>query len=333
MLKMVDEIRAHRYGVAYVELAERFEVDARTIRRDLDALEKAGILFDREVDESDQRVRVRLADQGRAQLKFTVRECYTLLAARGFLEVFDGSPFAEDMRSIFSKVAGALPRNQRANLDDLRDRFRVVPDGGLKSYPRHGHLTEVLMQAVIHQHAVGFAYQAPKKKPRTGVLEPYAMVQYRLGLYVVGRRRYPNGDDPPQLRVFAVERFRSVEPRRNELFEVPEDFDLGRFFRGAFGLHHGSDERRVVIDFDRPVASYVAAREYQEGQQARFRENGRLRLEFTATDLTEVVPFVLQWGQHAHVVEPPELRDLVIDSISTALAKYEQAPARRARRR
>lgn len=330
---MIDEIRAHRYGVTYVELADRFDVDVRTVRRDLDALEQAGILFDRSVDDEDQRVRVKLADQGKAQLKLSARECYTLLAARGLLEVFDGSPFAEDMRSVFSKVAGALPRNQRADLEDLRDRFRFVPDGGLKKYPAHGQITEMLMQSVIHRHAVGFAYQAPRKKARVGVLEPYAMVQFRLGLYVVGRRRYSGSDEPAEVRVFAVERFRSVEPRRQESFEVPRDFDLNRFFRGAFGLHHGTDEKRVVIDFDRSVATYVSARVYRDDQQIRLRDNGRLRLEFSATDLTEVLPFVLQWGQHATVVEPEELRELVVESMGSALEKYAGAGPRRARRR
>jgi proteasome accessory factor B len=333
MLKMIDEIKAHRYGMAYAELADRFDVDVRTIRRDLDALEQAGVLFDREVDEDDQRVRVRLADQGRAQLKLSARECYTLLAARGLLEVFDGSPFAEDMRSVFSKVAGALPKNQRADLEDLRDRFRFVPDGGLKSYPKHGQITEMLMQAVIHQHAVGFAYQAPKKKPRTGVLEPYAMVQFRLGLYVVGLRRYHAGAEPPDIRVFAVERFRSVEPRRSEPFEVPEGFDLGKYFRGAFGLHNGTEEKKVAIDFERAVATYVGARVYQEGQQIRLRDNGRIRLEFTATDLTEVVPFVLQWGEHATVVEPAELKEMVSASMAMALSKYDVTEPKKAKRR
>jgi len=330
---MIDEIRAHRYGMAYAELADRFDVDVRTVRRDLDALEQAGVLFDREVDDGDQRVRVRLADQGKAQLKLSARECYTLLAARGLLEVFDGSPFAEDMRSVFSKVAGALPRSQRADLEDLRDRFRFVPDGGLKTYPKHGQITETLMQAVIHQHAVGFAYQAPKKKPRTGVLEPYAMVQFRLGLYVIGQRRYLGSADGPELRVFAVERFRSIEPRRGEHFEVPDDFDLNRYFRGAFGLHNGVKEKKVCIEFDRAVATYVSARVYQPGQQVRLRENGRVRLEFTATDLTEVVPFVLQWGEHATVLEPAELRDLVMSSMAGALSKYDAAPATEAKRR
>jgi len=338
MLKMIDEIKACRYGMSYIELADRFEVDVRTVRRDLDALEQAGVLFDREVDEDDGRIRVRIADQGRAQLKLSARECYTLLAARGLLEVFEGSPFAEDMRSVFSKVAGALPKNQRADLEDLRDRFRLIPDGGTKTYPSHGQITEMLMQAVIHRHAVGFAYQAPKKKPRTGVLEPYAMVQFRLGLYVVGSRRYLNGSEPTDVRVFAVERFRSVEPRRGDVFEIPEDFDLNRYFRGAFGLHAGGEEKRVVIDFDRSVANYVSARVYQQGQQVRWRDNGRMRLEFTATDLTEVLPFVLQWGQHATVVEPPELRDLAMQAMVGSLANYEAAAAaapaaRKAKRR
>jgi predicted DNA-binding transcriptional regulator YafY len=72
---------------------------------------------------------------------------------------------------------------------------------------------------------------------------------------------------------------------------------------------------------------------YQEGQQIRLRDNGRIRLEFTATDLTEVVPFVLQWGEHATVVEPAELKEMVSASMAMALSKYDVTEPKKAKRR
>lgn len=325
-MQVVDHIRAQRFGSTYGELAERFCVDARTIRRDLDALERAGVALSRTTDD-DRKVRVRMASGSPPHLRLTPRECFVLLAARGLFQPFAGSAFGRDMESVFDKVAGLASRGRRADLDDLKDRFRYVPDGGVKRYRDETGALDVLMQAVIQQETVAFSYQAIGRRAKAGTLEPYAIVVFRMGLYVVGRRRYRDG--AWATRVFALERFRRLEPRR-QTFEVPDDFELEQYFLGAFGLHSGGPEQAVVVDFESPAASYVAARTYQADQKAEVLKGGRLRLRFTVTDLTEVVPWVLQWGGSARVVEPPELRAEVVRRLDEARAKY---PASRPRRR
>lgn len=311
MFKIADALKAHRFGLTYEQLAEMFGVHERTIKRDLRSLEDSGRELERTKGE-DGRTVVRLQDQGRARLDLTLKERYALLAARRLFDVFEGTPFREEIRSIFNKVAGSLPKSQRADLDDIEDRVVFVPDNGRKSYERKADELSILMEAALKSQEINFDYRRPRGEPkvRRGVLQPYALVLYRYGLYVVGRRIYP--DEPEgAVRIFAVERFRKLEPRAGEFFERPEDFSVDRYFRGAFGIHTGTEETEVVLRFSRQAAPYVSARTYQEGQQTKLEDNGTMRLQFHVTDLTEVVPFVLQWGRNVQVLSPRHLREQV----------------------
>lgn len=311
MFRMVEMIRAHRFGVRYKELAEHFSVDQRTVKRDLDALHAAGLPIERERDEENH-VRVRMDEPDSTSLKLTVPECYALLATRRLFDVFEGTPLREDVRSIFNKVVAALPRQQKMNVEDIGERIAFVPDDGHKNYEGKTELIVTLMNCALADRELAFRYRplGNKGRDKSGVLRPYAIVLYRYGLYAVGARTYAGDWSDEAIRIYAVERFTEIEPGSGS-FERPRDFSLDKFFRGAFGLHTGGEETRVELFFSRSVASYVAARSYQPDQILKLEDDGRVRLSFSVTDLTEVVPFVLRWGQHCEVLEPAELRDEV----------------------
>ena len=48
-----------------------------------------------------------------------------------------------------------------------------------------------------------------------------------------------------------------------------------------------------------------------------------MRLSFTCTNLMPVVSWILQWGPHAKVIDPPELKGMVIDELERARDQYE----------
>ena len=50
--------------------------------------------------------------------------------------------------------------------------------------------------------------------------------------------------------------------------------------------------------------------------------DGRVRFTFSCVHFAPVVSWVLEWGPHARVVEPAELRDAVIDEFARARSQY-----------
>src|ERR671915_917769 len=91
------------------EMAQRSGVTTRTIRRDLEALQSAGFpLFD-ELHEGkkywtlEQKAFRRLDATG-----FTLAELSVLYFSRTLVECLASTPFHDDVRSAFDKLAGAL---------------------------------------------------------------------------------------------------------------------------------------------------------------------------------------------------------------------------------
>src|SRR5262245_24816831 len=102
------------------DLAARTSVTTRTIRRDLEALQEAGFPLYDELDDGkkywklDERAFKRLGDTG-----FTIAEMSALYFSRTLVECLAGTPFQEDVRHAFDKLASALTPGMRQFLDRL----------------------------------------------------------------------------------------------------------------------------------------------------------------------------------------------------------------------
>ena len=78
------------------------------------------------------------------------------------------------------------------------------------------------------------------------------------------------------------------------------------------------DPRRVVIEFSREKAPLVRARVWHPTQALEDLPDGRVRFSFACIELTPVVSWVLEWGPHAQVLEPADLRETVISELDRA---------------
>ena len=305
VLGMLEELRVHYTGMTLDALAARFEVAARTVRRDLEVLQEAGheILVTASEGEGTH---VRLLDPPLKPLSLTLSERYALLAVRRVFDVLEHTPLYEDVRSVYGKIAAGMQAEPRAKMESFDERFVYIPDGGRKLYAEKEDVLVALLSGVLHGALVSYQYVNAKGKAHDNVLAPYAMVLYRHGLYVVGLRE---GEIKP--RVFAVERFRTATYQRKKHFERPRDFRVADFFEGAFGIFAGGPRTKVVIELSSEVADAVRAREWHPTQELRDAAAGAARLTFDVSNLTQVLPWVLSWGAHARVIEPPFLADEV----------------------
>ncbi|HEY3233872.1 MAG TPA: WYL domain-containing protein, partial [Polyangiaceae bacterium] len=87
---------------------------------------------------------------------------------------------------------------------------------------------------------------------------------------------------------------------------------------------------RVIIDFDAQAVEYVWMRKVHSTQRLAALPGGGVRLSMTVSNLTPVISWVLEWGQRARAVEPPELVERVRAELENALKGYRKRPARRA---
>ena len=333
LLKLLDALRGAPQGLLLPDLASEFEVSERQIWRDLAALGQAGYAY--ELGESDGHRRRIVLEEGRGgKLGLTVRQRFVLLAARRVFDVLGGTPFAEDIGHIYAQVLSSLPADTRRKLNKtIQGRFVFLADAGPKNYDKHGDVIDGLLTGALHRMRVSFRYKRPDGYSFEGLLEPYAMVLYRQGLYVLGSTVHLRGStlERQSPRVYAVERFSRADHQREVRFELPPGFDVDRYFDGVFGIFGGGEStQHVVIDFSPEARQLVEARRWHPTQKLQRRRDGSVRLSMDVVNTTEVVPWVMGWGALAHVQAPADLAQRVARELDAAAQRYAKPRKKRA---
>jgi predicted DNA-binding transcriptional regulator YafY len=309
--KILKRIEAGRHTSTSV-LAEEHGVTERTIRRDLEALQEAGFpLYD---EREDGRKVWRLIDGFKQRLtqNFSLAELSALYFGRNMLSFLSGAPFAADLESAFGKIREALPPKSLPYLARVQDLFAARPDPS-KDYSEKAEVIASLIDATLHQRQVRIAYFSfASRRTKSYVLDPYRLVYYHGGLYL-----YAKSQEHSEVRTFAVERVERIEVLETT-FEVPADFSVAEYAKGAFGIAGGKPED-VEIVFAAEMAGYIRERVWHESQSLEEKPDGSVVLRMHVHPGFELIAWVKGFLPHARVVKPAALRDRVRADLQKAL--------------
>jgi predicted DNA-binding transcriptional regulator YafY len=311
LFRLYQLLEASPEGVRLEEAARELGVTARSIRRDLKALEVAGVELEHVDLGTERRVRRTRSLKSTEPIKLTRFQRYSLAAVRRVFDVFTGTPLHDDFSQLFARLS---PTDDEGA---MVDRFLYIPEAP-KNYRKLKDQIYEIYDGILRSLTLTFSYEGGTT-PGTRKVEPYALVMYQNGLYVVGRDVQKNAD-----RTFAVERMKRVRALTQSPFTRDPDFNVSKLFEGAFGIFGGGGERHhVVVDFSARLVPLVEPREWHPTQRVTRLEDGGVRIEFEVTSLTEVQGWVLRWGAGAVVRAPEVLRQRVRDEQRRALAAYD----------
>jgi predicted DNA-binding transcriptional regulator YafY len=319
--KILKRIEAGRYTTAQ-DLADEHGVTERTIRRDIEALQEAGFpLYD---ERNDGRKVWRLVDGYKQRLTqtFTLAELAALYFGKNLMSFLGGAPFAQDLESAFDKIREALPAKSLPYLARIQDLFSARPDPW-KDYSKKQEVIAALIDATLHQRQVRIAYYSfNSRKTKSYTLDPYRVVYYHGGLYL-----YARAHEYDEVRTFAVERTERIEIL-DASFEIPADFNVSEYARGAFGIAGGKAEP-VEIVFDAEMAGYIRERVWHESQSLEDNADGSVVLRMSVTPGWELRSWIKGFLPHARVVQPASLRDEIGRDIEKARKSFAAPAARR----
>ena len=123
-----------------------------------------------------------------------------------------------------------------------------------------------------------------------------------------------------EVRTFAVERIERIEVLETP-FEVPKDFNVSEYARGAFGIA-GGKACDVVLEVDAAVAAYVRERVWHESQSVEERPDGGLVLRMKVAPGFELKSWIKSFLPHVRVKEPGSLRQEIAGEIEAARASF-----------
>ena len=185
-----------------------------------------------------------------------------------------------------------------------------------------------MLQAVmtgIRQHRVCRVHYRSSIHGETKAFEfaPKRLVSYHETIYILGWIVSEKGTVTPlheDSTTLALQRMRKVLVTRRSAARIP---DVKEECRGAFGLIEESPFP-VRVRFSPAAATYVAERQWSEGQKITVHRNGSVTLGMTARSSAEVISWVLSFAGTAELLSPKWLREELARHVMTLAARYQK---------
>ncbi len=298
-------------GATVGELAEELHVTKRQVHRDLQQLEESGYPLEQEDG------RWRLPD-GFKGLEVTVSpyELMSLYLAQSHLAYLKGTPFVDDLESVIKKVEAGLPDKTRNHLERIVTTFAPL-QRPLRDYAAQKNVLGSLRKSLLRQLTVVLrGYQKPgAERLKDYLVDPYVLVLYQYGLYLVGYSHRARGS-----RTFALERIKNVEVTE-DMFELPQSLSLAGRVEQGFGLiEEPSQEVKIWISPD--WAYFVKERRWHPTQALNPQKDGSVILTMRCGGF-ELTAWVLSFGPGARVLGPQMLIDNVCSQLTLASKSYQ----------
>ncbi len=298
-------------GATISELAEEFQITKRQVHRDLRQLEASGYPLEQE----DGRWRLPPGFKG---LEITVSpyELMSLYLAKSHVAYLRETPFFDDLEGVVRKVEAGLPDKVRNHLERIVTTFAPL-QRPVRPYAARKDILSALRTSLLRQRTIvlrGY-YKPGVEQPMDYLVDPYGLVMYQYGLYVVGHSHQAN-----EIRIFAVERIQSIEVTE-ELFAIPKTFSLEERFNRGFGLIDG-ELQDVKIWISADWAYFVKERRWHPTQKLQAQKDGSVILTMRCGGIDELTAWVLSFGPGAKVLGPPALIEQVSGQLTAAAQSY-----------
>jgi predicted DNA-binding transcriptional regulator YafY len=314
--EILRDIDAARTGIPIAKLASMRHVHVRTIRRDLDALCRAGFpLFDDKVNGTSMWKLRAKPFRGLEETGLSLLEMCALYFGRSLQQTMAGAPFEDEMNRAFAKLERALPAASRRFLDQLPLLIKSKASGRKKTDARKSR--EVLarvLDASLNRRRVDMRYHsASSQRTKDYVVEPLRVSCADGGMYVTAW--VPEYDE---LRTFALERILTLGVRDDQ-FE-PRALPAEPF-ANSLGVFSGSPQL-IEIEFDADAAEYVRERGWHRSQEIVDGDDGSIVLRLCVSDDRALRAWILSFGASARVVSPMKLAQGISEEIEAARQRY-----------
>jgi predicted DNA-binding transcriptional regulator YafY len=282
------------------ELAERLEVSARTVHRDMEALSASGVpVFALRGAQGGWQL-----DEGwRTQVPgLDEVELRALLMAQP--RVIGDSRLAAAAERALGKLMAAMPGGMREQAVSIRQRLHVDTTGW-RGTTENLVLLPVVQEAVSRDRKLRITYHKPGGEPSVRVVDP-------LGLVAKGAAWYLVALTSAGLRTFRVSRIEAAKVLEKAC-ERPANFDLGEHWRASTErFREGWQKIEVTLRLDTKTAAgmkrWMAMEEIESGDGWE-----KVRMKFDHPG--EAAFVVLGMGAGAEVLEPESLREKVREEI------------------
>ncbi|OGB01387.1 MAG: hypothetical protein A3E25_14650 [Burkholderiales bacterium RIFCSPHIGHO2_12_FULL_69_20] len=325
LLELLKALPHHRWATPSElreQLADRgFEVDLRSVQRDLKDLQKS---FPLDHNDKGRPHGWRWSAEAAGGIaSMSTPEALMLVLVQQHLQAALPATMLEGFETLFARARQRLERlGPRAGPSRWPQKVKAVPPGLPTMPPSVDAMVQKgLADALLADRQIDVLY-APGAK---GAPRPYRL--HPLGLILRGGTTYlaATRGSGAHASLYALHRFRRVEVLLDAVM-FPPGFDLEAALqrgRGQFGIAAGgTSQLKLALACDSVIADLLAESPLGADQQVRPLADGRTEVRATVADSWELRWWLLGRGPSIEVLAPAALRREVAESHRQAAAQY-----------
>jgi len=291
--------------VSATVLAEKFEVSIRTIYRDIEALESAGIPI---VTHTGVNGGISIIEQYKIDKKlFTDQDISTLLTS---LYSVSGSIPEAKLNHTLEKIKGLIPR-EHGRAIELTSKQLYIDMTPWSNHPRISEALKQVQKSLEESRLIQFSYTPRHGETAERTAEPHQLVLKENNWY---------------LRAFCLERqdFRTFKLRRMENIAVlQQKFEPREFEDGMTDFKDWKSDKLMVVELVVDGSLRERALDYCREEYMEDLDDGRIHIKMPFVESEMGYSVLLGMGYKCEVIAPAHIRTEVARRIALMKAVYE----------
>lgn len=290
------------------DMAERFNISLRTVYRDVKTLEEAGIPV---IGEAGVGYSI-MEGYRLPPVMFTKDEATALLTAEKLVEKLTDHSTRDMYQAAMFKIRSVLRLTERDHLENMEQHIEVIESPYFTKQKNETAYLQSILKAISEKAVVNIDYFAEHSQSKSNRnIEP-------VGIFYMGRYWY--------LIAWCMLRkdYRTFRVDHIKYLSITTiHFDKTHPALKSF-LSKMSKEKElhtIVILVDKEIMRYFGEQKFYNGFVSQREIGDKIEMTFLTESLTGFSKFYLLFGDHAEIVTPSKLVDVIKENIERLVKK------------
>jgi len=306
-LLAITVILLNRKRISAKELAERFEISVRTVYRDIEAINFAGIPI---ISYSGNNGGFGIIDTYKLDKHLlTLKDTTAILSA---LKGVNKTLGDQKIDSAIEKITNLVPKEKTDELEDNLNQMviDIMPYGYQE---KQKQLIQSFHNAIISRNLVEFDYRNVKNEYLRRTVEPITVILQGYTWYLHAYCTVKN-----DFRLFRFSRIKKDKVLTGQYFI--------RKNKEYTGLEIPLTERNKEIDLVLEFSSSVRYRveEYFDEKSITLLENGNLKVLVTFPEDEWIYSFLLGYGENVKIISPLHVKENLYEKTKKMLINFQK---------
>jgi predicted DNA-binding transcriptional regulator YafY len=280
------------------EIAERFNISLRTVYRDIQSLEEAGVPILGEAG-----VGYSMMEGYRLPpVMFTKEEATTFLMAEKILEKYADPYNVSLFKSALYKVKAVLRTDEKDFISGIDEKIAVLNYANRNGVDPHPVSLHTILAAINEKKVLSIAYSGIyANEVSHRCIEPVGIYLQNTNWYLIAWCRLRNA-----YRNFKVDRI-----QRQEI--TSESFHTKHLSLAAFLQQTSSAQQldTVILRIHKTVSRYIVTEKYYYGFVSEEIVGEEIQMTFLTASLEGIARWFLMFGDKAIIIEPLALKEKI----------------------